>query len=228
MRGATVTSTPCTRSGRAALLPTLWALVSAGALAGVAGCGGSPSAPQRDDVFYLHGGGVIDTNESWETWFKPLDAQATPRTPRIVGVGIFRGDVRIGRPIDWNVRAADYSPGQRFISYQSPRQFLFSIYERVDSPEDPWPDVLRRYEADVGDQGAQILAGRIPTATANTQGRSYFVKAAVPSKPAYNAFSHEILIRSGHRVMLVQIVHGANIEASEDEMVAALRSMIVY
>src|SRR5262245_41889993 len=120
----------------------------AAALVCLVACGGSPTAPQRDEVFYLHGGGVIDTNESYETYFKSLDAQQTERLPRIVGVGIFRGDVRMARPIDWNVRAADYTPGQRFISYQSPRQFLFSIYERIDGPDDTWPEVLQRYEAD--------------------------------------------------------------------------------
>ena len=70
---------------------------------------------------------------------------ATPRTPRVVGVGIFRGDVRIGRPLDWSIRSADYTAEQRFISYQSPRQFIFSIYERVDPVDDTWSDVLKRY-----------------------------------------------------------------------------------
>jgi hypothetical protein len=191
-------------------------------------CGGSPTAPQRDDVFYLHGGGVIDNNESYETYFSKLDAQATERLPRIVGVGIFRGDVRMARPIDWSVRAADYTPGQRFISYQSPRQFLFSVYERVDGPDDSWPDVLKRYEGDVDRQGADVLAKRLPVATANSQGRGYLVKTRLPSRPAQHSLSHEFLVRSGRRVMLVQIVHGENIESSADEMVAALKSMIVY
>jgi len=200
------------------------------AIAGLSmlGCGGSPTAPQRDDVFYLHGGGVIDTNESYETYFSPLDLQASDRLPRIVGVGIFHGDVRIGRPVDWNVRSADYTPGHRFISYQSPRQFLFSIYERIDGPEDEWPDVLKRYEADVDQQGSDILAARMPVATANAQKRNYLVKTRVPSKPNFHAFAHEILVRSGHRVLLVQIVHGENIEASADEMVAALKTLTVY
>jgi hypothetical protein len=194
----------------------------------VVGCGGSPTAPQRDEVFYLHGGGLIDTHASWETYFSPLDAPATERLPRTVGVGIFRGDVRMGRPIDWSVRKADYTPGHRFISYQSPRQFLFSIYERIDGPEDTWPDVLKRYESDVDEQGSDVLAARMPVATANTQGRSYFVRTHVTAKPDLQAFAHEILIRSDRRVMLVQIVHGDNIEASADEMVAALQSLTVY
>ncbi len=217
-----------TRSCSAPLIRRL--VIGGVALAGLSGigCGGSPSAPRRDEVFYLHGGGVIDKNYSWEVYFPKLNVDATPRTPRIVGVGIFNGDVRIGRPVDWQIRSADYTPQQRFISYQSPRQFIFSIYERVDPIDDTWPEVLKRYEADVEEQGSDILASRLPVSTANAQGRTYVVKTRVPSKPDYQSFAHEVLIRSEHRIMLVQIVHGENIEASADEMVAALKSMVVY
>ena len=193
------------------------------------GCGGSPTAPSRDEVFYLHSGtGIIDKNATWETYFKPLDLPASSRTPRIVGVGVLKGDVRLGRPIDWFIRSADYTPQHRFISYQSPRQFLFSIYERIDSPEDTWTDVLRRYEADLDEQGAQILSGRMPVGTANTQGREYYLKTRVPAKPDYQNFAHEILIRSDHRLLLVQIIHGESIEATADEIVTTLKSMTVY
>jgi hypothetical protein len=191
------------------------------------GCGGSPTAPGKDEVFYLHGG-AITKEEGLEVYFKPLDAEATPRVPKIVGVGILKGDVRMGRPIDWYIRAADYTPGRRFISYQSPRQFIFSIYERVDHPEDTWTEVLRRYEEDLDEQGATIVAGRMPLATANTQARSYFVKTTVPGRPPYQSYAHEVLIRSDRRLLLVQIVHSESIEASADEMVASLKSMIVY
>jgi hypothetical protein len=197
----------------------LWAL----------GCGGSPTAPSRDEVFYLHSTtGIIDKNASWEVYFKPLDSPANERVPRVVGVGLMNGDVRMGRPTDWYIRAADYTAERRFISYQSPRQFLFSIYERVDSPEDTWTDVLRRYEADVDEQGSQILAARMPVATANTQGRSYLLKTRVAAKPEYQNYAHEILIRSDHRLLLVQIIHGESTEATADEMVAALKSITVY
>ncbi len=205
------------------------AVCAAAALAALlAGCGGSPSAPRQDEVFYLHGAGILDRNFSFEVYFPPLDAPQTERVPRVVGVGLMNGDVRMGRPIDWNVRAADYTPESRFISYQSPRQFLFSIFERIDNPEEPWPDVLRRYEEDLAAQGAMIISGRSPISTANAQGRSYYVKTKVPSKPPYDAFAHEILIRSSHRLLLVQIVHQPNIEASVDEMMAAVSSITVY
>lgn len=216
----------CDRSLRTPLARAFLALAPALLLAGV-GCGGSPTAPRQDEVFYLHGS-VINQDESWEVYFKPLDMEATPRVPRIVGVGLMRGDIRMGRPVDWYIRSADYTPGQRFISYQSPRQFIFSIFERVDHPEDPWVDVMRRYEDDLDDQGGTVLSGRVPVSTANAQGRSYFVKTVVAAKPPYQSFAHEILLRSDRRILLVQIVHSENIEAASDEMVAALQSMIVY
>jgi hypothetical protein len=194
------------------------------------GCGGSPSAPARDDVFYLHqaAGGLLDRNASWEVYFKPLDQPATPRVPRIVGVGVLHGDVRLGRPVDWLVRAADDTPEKRFISYQSPRQFLFSIYERVDGPEDPWPDVLQRYEADVDEQGSMLLSSRIPVATANTQGRSYLLKTRVPARPDYQSYAHEVILRGDHRLLLVQVVHAESTEAIADEVSAAFQSITVY
>ncbi len=203
-------------------------LLGALCLLALTGCGGSPTAPQRDDVFYLHGSGVIDKNQSYEAYFPPLNADENDRLPRRVGVGILDGDVRLSRPIDWYVRDADYADGARFISYQSPRQFLFSIYERIDHPEDSWPDVMKRYERDLEDQGGQILAARMPIATANAQARGYLVKTRVPAKPAYHSYAHEVLIRSGRRILLVQVVHGENVEAVEDEMSSVVRSMLVY
>lgn len=201
--------------------------VVAAALAAI-GCGGSPSAPKFDEVFYLHGGGLIDKNASYETYFEKLNIEASAQLPRYVGVGILEGDVRFSRPIDWYVRSADYTPEVRFISYQSPRQFLFSIYERIDHPEDSWADVLRRFEGDVRDQGSQVLASRVPVASANAQGRSYLLKTSVAARPAYQSFSHEILLRSDRRVVLVQVVHAENTDTIADEITAALKSILVY
>lgn len=192
-------------------------------------CGGSPTAPERDQVYYLHSRGVIDRSYSWERYFPPLDKEPTTRIPRRVGVAIFEGDVRFSRPVDWYLRTADYTPEQRQISYQSPRQFVFNIYERIDPPEATWKDVLERYEADVEEKGGQILAGRIPTATANAQGRSYLIKTAVEAKPdVFETFAHEVVIRTDDRVLLVQIVHSTDIETAVDEMAHALKSMRVY
>jgi hypothetical protein len=201
-------------------------------LAGLAlvsvGCGGSPSAPAQDQIFYLHGGGVVDKNKSWESYFPRFDHDKTDRLPRVVGVGVLDGDVRFARPTDWTIRDADYTPEHRFIAYQSPRQFTFSIFERVDPSEDPWPSVEKRYEKETREQGSDILAARVPTATANAQGREYLLHTRVRAKPDFEGYATEILVRSGQRVLLVQIVHRQDIESIADEVTAALDSMVVY
>jgi hypothetical protein len=196
--------------------------------AGIAGCGGSPTAPSRDDTFYLHERGVIDKRLSWERYFPPLDRDASARLPRRVGVALFEGEVRMSRPIDWYLRTADNTSEQRQISYQSPRQFIFTIYERTDPVGAPWAEILKRYEEQTQASGSTIIKGRLPVATANAQGRSYYLKTSVKARPDFENFSHEVILRSRNRVLLVQIVHEENIEPSLDEMTDALRSMLVY
>ena len=193
------------------------------------GCGGSPTAPADDQTFYLHQRGRIDKRYSWERYFPALDREESNRLPQRVGVSIFEGDVRMSRPIDWYLRTADYSAEQRKISYQSPRQFVFNIYERVDPVGETWHQVLQRYEEDVESSGGEILEGRMPVATSNAQARSYYIKKRVKARPAdFENYAHEILVRSRNRILLVQIVHAENIESSVDEMTAVLRSMLVY
>jgi hypothetical protein len=192
-------------------------------------CGGAPSAPKTDEVFYLHGGGVIDKNKSWEVYFPKLDRNKTTQLPRFVGVGVLDGDVRFSRPIDWSLRDADSTPERRFIAYQSPRQFTFSILERVDPEGDAWPEVLRRYEQETRAEGAKILASRLPTATANGQGRAYVLRSSVKGKPTnFDAFSTEILVRSERRILLVQVVHRESIDTIADEVATAVSSLLVY
>jgi len=198
-------------------------------LLALAGCGGNPTAPHKDNVFYVHGSSVIDKKASYEIYYQPLNAPASKRTPQVVGVGVFDGDVRFGRPIDWTIRNANNKPGERFITYQSPRQFLFTIIERPDHPQDPWPDVLLRYEGEIEGQGGQILAARLPMATSNTQGRGYLIKTKVPGKPAdFEGYAHEYLIRGDVRILLVQVVHPASVEPLADEVAQALTSIVAY
>lgn len=195
----------------------------------VVGCGGSPTAPQRDEVYYLHEAGVIDRRYSWERYFPPLDREESGRVPRRVGVAIFEGDVRFSRPVDWYLRTADYTPEQRKVSYQSPRQFVVNIYERVDPPEETWEQVLSRYEEDVEAKGSEILSARVPTTTANAQARTYLIKTSLESNPApYETHAHEMLVRSDKRVMLIQIIHGETVDASIDEMMSMMRTMLIY
>lgn len=206
-------------------VPLLLAATAASAL----GCGGSPTAPQEDVVYYLHERGVIDRRYSWERYYPPLDRDETPRLPRRVGVAIFDGDVRLSRPIDWYLATADYTPERRFISYQSPRQFVFNIYERTDPVDATWDEVLKRYEEDIEAKGSVIVAGRIPVASANAQGRSYLIQTNLEAKPEpFGTLAHEIVLRTEDRIMLVQIVHGERIDDALFEMTEALRSILVY
>lgn len=210
------------QSSSVALLSTALAVLAIG-------CGGSPSAPKTDEVFYLHGGGVIDKDRSWEVYFPKLDREKTVTLPRYVGVGVLDGDVRFSRPIDWTIRDADYTAERRFIQYQSPRQFTFSIYERVDPNREPWSDVLKRYEEETRGQGALLLANRQPIGTANSQGRAYLMRTTVKAKPKpYEAYSTEILVRSEQRVLLVQIVHRGHIDPIGEEVTQAVSSLVVY
>ena len=191
-------------------------------------CGGAPAAPSSDETFYLHGGGVIDKNKSWETYFPKFDRDKTVRLPRYVGVGVLEGDVRFARPADWTLRDADYTPEHRFISYQSPRQFTFSIFERVDPDQDTWAKVLTRYEKETRYEGSDILAARMATGTANAQGRAYLIHTKVRAKPDLDSYATEILVRDGTRILLVQIVHRQDIESIADEVSQTVATMVVY
>lgn len=207
---------------------TALALPLLAAAVGAAGCGGSPSAPRGDEVFYLHGGGVIDKNKSWEVYYPKLDREASTRVPRMVGVAVLEGDVRFARPVDWTVRDADYTAQKRRISYQSPRQFTFSIFERVDPDRDTWTDVQRRYEEELQQQKAKVVSKRVPVGAANAQGRSYIIESTVKSRPDFAGRSTEILLRSDKRVLLVQIVYAGDYEIFADEVAAAISTMVVY
>ena len=94
------------------------------------------------------------------------------------------------------------------MQYVSPNEYVFSIYERVDSPEDLWRDVMSRYEDDTKAAGGEILSGRVPISTWNAQGRAYVVKRGIKAaKSPFIGMSRETLARSDHRVVLVQIIH---------------------
>ncbi len=214
--------------GRARASRLFAALAAAGVSLVAVGCGGAPTAPKSDETFYLHGGGVIDKNKSWETYYPKFDRDKTNRLPRFVGIGVLDGDVRMARPTDWTLRDADYTPEHRFISYQSPRQFTFSIFERVDPDRDTWTQVLRRYEKDTRLQGSDILAARLPVGTANAQGRAYLLHTKVRAKPDFDGYATEILIRDERRVLLVQVIHRQDIESIADEVSQAVASMVVY
>jgi hypothetical protein len=198
-------------------------LVGAAALL-VGGCGGAPPAIDRvSGTFYQFDEEPSSSgHNAFERPYPPLNLP--PSGAEYVGVSVLGGTVRLSRPAGWRIRRASLSPERRYIEYVSPEEFLFAIYERLDSPADPWNDVLGRYEEDAKAKGAELLgldekekasvaAGEtiragVPVATWNTQGREYVVRRTVRGQRApYTSTSREVLLRSDHRVDLVEIVH---------------------
>jgi len=101
--------------------------------------------------------------------------------------------------------------------------------DRADYP--PKEDVIRGLARNLGIDEEELifLAGRIPVASANAQGRSYLIQTNLEAKPEpFGTVAHEIVLRTDNRVMLVQIVHGERVDDSIDEMTQALRSILVY
>jgi hypothetical protein len=138
-----------------------------------------------------------------EVSYPPFDRPDTsPGGSSRTGVTVLRGGVRFSRPVHWMIRDASVDPGRAYITYVSPRAYSFAIYERSDAPTDPWRDVLERYEGDIAAAGAKATGQRVPVATGTNQGRAYTVERAAP---AFSR-SREYLLRSEHRIVLVQIV----------------------
>jgi hypothetical protein len=177
----------------------------------VGGCGSAPPPiAQVSGTFYQFDEEPSSSSgrNPFERPYPPLDLHARPGGTEYVGVSVLGGTVRLSRPTGWRIRRASLSPERRYIEYVSPEEFLFAIYERLDSPADPWLGVLGRYEEDAKAKGAELLGARIPVATWNTQGREYVVRRTVRGQRApYANMSREVLLRSEHRVDLVEIVH---------------------
>jgi hypothetical protein len=174
----------------------------------LAGCRGAPDPIAFNNrVFYQYDDPNADISE-FEGRYPPLDWHEITPLPEYIGVSLLRGAVRLSRPKGWVLAYASNKPMERFVQYVSPNEYLFSIYERVDSPEDLWRDVMSRYEADTKAAGGEILSARVPFATWDTQGRSYVVKRGIKAaKTPFIGMTREILTRSDHRIVLIQIVH---------------------
>jgi hypothetical protein len=160
--------------------------------------------------------------------YPPLDLASGAHYPYL-GVQVLGSTVRISRPQDWIVRSASLEPQKRFIEYVSPREITFAVYERVESPLDPWRVLMSRYEDDVKKSGGLLLAGGVPATTWNAQARAYDVQRSVPApKSPFVNVSREYLVRSEHRVVVVQIVHqGQSLESADEEMSRVIETLQV-
>jgi hypothetical protein len=174
-----------------------------------AGCAGSGQIrPEDNQVFYHRTAGGAEgdgIDEDVETAYPPLDLERADLSYK--GVSVLGGIVRLSRPEDWTVRAASLEPERRFIQYASPRQVLFTVYERLESPRDPWHVVMGRYQEETTEHGGIFLGPGVPAAVWNAQARAYDVKRLVPApKAAFENHSREYLVRGARRFLLVQVV----------------------
>ena len=179
----------------------VWGLVSSA-------CGGAAAPPVRQTVFDPTASAAtalpvdVGSAGSLETPYPLLDRPETPVSGSWIGVSTLRGGVRFSRPSHWMIRDANVDPGHAYVEYVSPSAYSFAIYERSDAPTDLWRDIQLRYEKDVESAGAKIVGRHIPMTTGANQGRAYTIerKSPLPSR------SREWLLRSDHRVVLVQVV----------------------
>lgn len=206
------------------LLAVLFGLAATSA----AGCGGGPPpAAFENKTFYQYDSLVATGGGGAERLYPPLDQQARAGLPEYIGVSILGGTVHLSRPKNWKIRRLSMTPERRFIEYVSPDEYIFAIYERTDSAIDPWRGVLQRYEEDAKASGAELVGARVPIATWNAQGREYVVRRKIKGqKGPYVHLSREILLRSDHRVDLVEIVHqGDTLAGISDEMLRVMETL---
>ncbi len=205
--------------------------VSVAASIALAGCGGGPPPLALENrTFYQYDDQPSASGSNpFERPYPPLDQKAGNGLPEYVGVSILGGSVRLSRPAGWRIRRASLSATRRYVEYVSPNEYLFAIYERTDAPQDPWRDVLGRYEEDAKAKGATLLGSRVPVATWNAQGREYIVRRTVKGqRGAFANVSREVLLRNDHRVELVEVVHqGESIAPIGGELLRVMETLDV-
>jgi len=169
----------------------------------------------RNLVFYDNASIGDDLASRFEAPYRPLDLAQDGSNPAYLGMEILDRRIRISRPSNWIVRAASDRPGERYIQYLSPREYIFGVYERQELPNARWPDVVARYEKALKANHAEILHRATPMATFNGQGRSFLVRRRVPAaKTPFVNDSREYLVRGDNRIVLVQIVLPTDGEAA--------------
>jgi hypothetical protein len=197
----------------------------------LAGCAaGPPPVALENRTFYQYDDQPGSSGRNtFERPYPPLNLKAQTPAPEYVGVSVLGGTVRLSRPANWRIRRASLTAERRYIEYVSPSEYLFAIYERTDAPADLWFDVLRRYEEDAKAKGVELLGTRVPVATWNTQGREYVVRRTVKGQRApYANVSREILLRSDHRIELVEIVQqGESIAPVGGELLRVMETLEV-
>jgi hypothetical protein len=208
----------CSRFG----LATASALVALGA-ALATGCssGPVPEALQYKVFYQYDSTNAARVSKALESPYPSLDkTDGAAPLPQYMGVSVLNDAVRFSRPKEWVIRSGSVRDEHRYIEYVSPHEYMVSVYELVESPLDPWIDIMGRYEDTSKNAGAVFVGQRIPVATWNAQGRAYTVRRAVAAAkaPLVN-FANEYLLRSDNRIVLLQIVHHSeNLAPMDDEL----------
>ncbi len=202
-----------------------WALLS------LQSCAAGPVPEAYDNRVFYERGAVGASEELRQILEKPhpaLDGESDLGRD-FVGVEILDGVARFSRPKDWVIRRGSVESQGRFIEYVSPRQVVFTLYERLESPREPWGTVLERYEKETKEQGAQLQGKAVPFATYNNQARSYEVRRGIPAgKEPFVNYSREYLARSQDRIVLVQIVRPRKeFGEAESELLHVMKSLRV-
>ena len=215
--------------GKALYLGRVNALARAAVIAvagfSLAGCKGKANTAADNRTFYQNDDQVAK-GPGAERPYPPLDRKGPDE---YVGVAVLDGSVRLSRPAGWTIRRVSTAADHRFIEYASPHEFLFAIYERKDDAGDDWSEILGRYEEDAKASGAELVGGRVPVATRNTQGREYVIKRTVKGQKApYTNLSHEVVLRGDKHVDLVEIVHqGETLEPVTTELLRVMETLEV-
>jgi hypothetical protein len=197
----------------------------------VVGCSGAQETAKQNRTFYdwavaTGPGGAVE----FEQPYPPLDLAGGASLPDYKGITVLRGGVHLSRPKNWMLRDGNNQPGQAFIVYSSPNAYAVGLYERPDSPEEPWREVFEHYEDDASSVGAKILGGRVPMATqGGGQGRAFSVERQVDAtKRPLASHSREYLIRGATRIVLVQVVHeGADLSGIDHELSRVVQTLEV-
>ena len=203
-------------------------VLATGAASSVMGCGAHTPDPIafQNRVFYNYDDPNADL-AAFEQRYPPLDLAEAAPNPEYIGVSVIGTNIHLSRPKNWVVRTASNQPQERYIEYVSPNEYVFSIYERIDSPTDVWREVMGRYEDSVKADNAELLGQRVPVSTWNAQGRAYVVRRQVKaSKAPFISVSREYLARSDHRIVLVQILHQtATLKPVSDELLRVIATL---
>jgi hypothetical protein len=210
------------------MMRTISFALAACAAISVTGCGAHTPDPIafQNRVFYNYDDPNGDVS-AFEQRYPPLDLGEQTPNPEYIGVSVIGANIHLSRPKNWVVRTASNKEQERYIEYVSPNEYVFSIYERVDSPDDVWREVMARYEDTVKGDNAELLGKRVPVSTWNAQGRAYVVRRQVKAaKSPFISVSREYLARSDHRIVLVQILHQtATLKPVSDELLRVIATL---